>query len=68
MPEKPKPRKDPMAILWVSSHRNALAEVAKACGVTPQFCHYVLYGLRHSKDGKVERMLREMGAPVRARV
>lgn len=63
MPEKP--RKNPMAILWASAHRNTLTEVAKQCGVTPQFCHYVLYGMRRSKDGKVERLLRELGAPVK---
>lgn len=60
-----KVRKDPMAILWASSHRNSLTEVAKTCGVTPQFVHYCLYGTRRSKDGKVERLLKELGAPVR---
>ncbi len=63
--EKKPPRKDPMAILWAHGHRNALTQVADRLGVTPQFCHYVLYGQRKSKDGRVERALRELGAPVK---
>jgi hypothetical protein len=59
------PRKDPMAVLWVNSHRNVLTEVAKQCHCTPQFAHFVLYGMRKSKDGRVERLLREAGAPIK---
>jgi hypothetical protein len=42
-------KKDPLAILWVHTHR------------------YVLYGQRRSADGKVERLLRERGAPVKTK-
>lgn len=54
-----------MAILWAAANRNALTEVAQVCGCSPQFVHYCLYGARKSKDGRVERMLRDMGAPVK---
>jgi hypothetical protein len=67
MPERATPRKDPMAILWASSNRNALTLIARECGCTPQFVHYVLYGLRHSKDGRIERALKALGAPVKCR-
>ena len=56
--------KDPNAILWVAANRNALTAVAERCNCTPQFVGYCLYGQRKSKDGKVERLLRELGAPV----
>jgi len=58
-------RKDPMLILWASAHRNVLTQIAEEVGCTPQFCHYVLYGLRKSRDYRVERRLRELGAPIR---
>jgi hypothetical protein len=57
-------RKNPAAVLWASAHRNLMSEIARSCGCTPQFVHYILYGERRSRDGKVERMLREEGAPV----
>jgi hypothetical protein len=53
-----------MCILWASEHRNVLTEIADQCDVTPQFVHMVLYRYRKSKDGKVERALRERGAPL----
>jgi hypothetical protein len=59
-------KKDPAAILWVHTHRNALTEIAAKCDCSPQFVSYCLYGLRHSRDGKVERLLRERGAPLRS--
>ncbi len=65
MSERAVPRKDPMAILWASSHRNAMTEIAKRLHVTPQFVHMVLYARRRSEDGRVEMALKEMGAPVR---
>lgn len=65
MPDRKPVRKDPMAILWAAANRNALTEIAGACDCTPQFVHYVLYAQRRSKDGRVERMLRDMGAPVK---
>ena len=66
MPEEKK-RKDPMAILWLNANRNVLAEVAREFKVTPQFCHYVLYGMRRSEGGRIERALRERGAPIKPR-
>lgn len=66
MGDRTAPRKDPMCVLWASSNRNALTNIARDCGVTPQFVHYVLYGLRRSKEGKVERLLRELGAPIKS--
>jgi hypothetical protein len=58
-------KKDPKAILWVAANRNALSNIAEQCGCTPQFVGYVLYQQRRSRDGKVERLLRELGAPVK---
>lgn len=66
MADRKSTRKDPMAILWASANRNALTEIAGICNCTPQFVHYCLYGKRKSKDGKVERELRERGAPIHA--
>ncbi len=65
MSDRVVPRKDPMAILWASSHRNALTEIAKRFNVSPQFCHMILYAKRRSKDGRIERALKELGAPVK---
>lgn len=60
-------RKDPMTILWVHGHRGIIASVARDCKVTPQFVGYCLYGTRKSKDGRIERLLKEAGAPIKAR-
>lgn len=60
-----KPKKNPQAILWIAQHRNALTEIAKQCQVTTQFVSYVLHGQRRSGDGRVERLLRQWGAPVK---
>lgn len=65
MPDRPMPRKDPMAILWAAAHRNTLTAIADEVGVTPQFVSMCLYGRRKSKDGRIERKLRELGAPVK---
>ncbi len=65
MSERAVPRKDPMAILWASSHRNAMTEIAGELHVTPQFVHMVLYARRRSADGRVERALKALGAPVK---
>jgi len=59
------PRKDPMIVLWASAHRNVLSELARQFNVTPQFCHMVLYAHRKSRDGRIERALRELGAPIK---
>ena len=66
--DRDKVRKDPLAILWVHTHRKALTEIAAKCGVSSQFCGYVLYGQRRSADGRIERLLRQAGAPVGAPV
>lgn len=65
MADRDKPRKDPLAVLWASDHRNALTEVARDHKVTPQFCCMVLHGRRKSRDGRIERALRAMGAPIK---
>jgi len=63
--DRTKIRKDPRAILWVAANRSALTAIAEQCKCTPQFVGYVLYSQRRSKDGKIERLLRELGAPVK---
>ena len=54
------------AAKWVSEHRGELSRIARGVRpqVTPQFVHQVLRGLRRSEDGRVERALKKMGAPV----
>lgn len=51
---------------WVFRTRGAVAAVAARVGVTPQFVYMVLMGKRKSKDGKVERELRKVGAPMKS--
>jgi hypothetical protein len=53
------------AVVWVAEHRGKLSQIAKEARVSAQFAHQVLRGLRKSKDGNVERILRREGAPVR---
>ncbi len=65
MAERAAPRKDPLAILWAASHRNVLTKIADQMGVSPQFVSMCLHGRRRSKDGRIERKLRELGAPVK---
>jgi hypothetical protein len=62
---EPKIKKDPMAVLWLNTHRNVLSEVARALKVSPQFVSMVLYGRRKSEDLRVERALKEKGAPIK---
>lgn len=67
MSDQKSKRKDPMAVLWAASNRNVLTEVARKFGVSPQFCHYVLYGKRRSEGLRIERALRELGAPIQVK-
>ena len=50
-------------VVWVSQNRGILTSIADRLNVTPQMVHMVLRGLRKSEGGKIERMLREAGAP-----
>ena len=54
------------AARWVAENRGQLSRIARGVRpkVTPQFVHQVLRGLRRSEDGRVEKMLRKVGAPV----
>lgn len=65
MADRAIPRKDPLAILWAANNRNALTAIADRMGTSPQFVSMVLHGKRKSKDNRVERALREMGAPIK---
>lgn len=51
---------------WVARNRGQLSRIAREVvpEVTPQFVHLVLRGRRKSGDGRVEKMLRKVGAPV----
>ncbi len=51
-------------LVWVSNNRGKLTEIARIAKVSPQFVHLVMHGSRSSKDGTVERLLREAGAPL----
>ena len=55
---------DPKIIIWQSRNHGVLTAVANDIGCSVQFCHLVLRGRRRSKDGRVERLLREKGAPL----
>lgn len=52
--------------IWISHNRGKLTQIAAAVSpkVAPQFVTQVLRRHRKSKDGRVERMLREAGAPL----
>jgi len=50
-------------VVWVSQNRGILTSIADRANVTPQMVHMVLRGLRKSEGGKIERMLKEAGAP-----
>lgn len=54
-------------IVWVAGNRNKLTKIANDPRVnkSPQFVHMVSRGQRKSKDGVIERLLREAGAPIR---
>jgi hypothetical protein len=54
----------PHMLVWVSDNRGAMTSIAEKAGVSPQFVHLVLRGARSSSDGRVERLLREKGAPL----
>ncbi len=64
--KKPKPEISDEMHLWLAKNRGALTEIANTVRpfVTPQFVCMVARRLRKSKDGKVERMLKEKGAPL----
>lgn len=51
-------------LVWVSNNRGKLTDIAGKSNVSPQFVHLVLRGERSSSDGRVERLLREAGAPI----
>lgn len=51
-------------LVWVSNNRGKLTEIAGKASVSAQFVHLVLRGERSSSDGRVERLLREAGAPI----
>jgi hypothetical protein len=67
-PAKTLSRKDPLCILWVAENRNTLTEIADLCDCSPQFVSLVLHQRRKSKDGRVERALRDRGAPLVTKV
>lgn len=54
-------------MVWVGSNRGICREIAKATKKTPQFINLVLYGKKHSSDGRIEQMLKNAGAPIRMR-
>jgi hypothetical protein len=58
--------KDMAASIWSLRNRGQISKIAARIRppVSPQFVHLVLHGKRKSRGGKVERMLREAGAPV----
>lgn len=53
-------------LVWISLNRGVLSKIAAEMKppVTPQFVSQVVRGLRKSKDGKIERLLKSYGAPI----
>jgi len=49
---------------WVAVNRGVLTRIARDVKVSPQFVHQCLRKLRQSEDGRVERLLRQAGAPL----
>ena len=49
---------------WIASNRGRMSELAQKAGCSPQFVYLVTRGKRKSKGGKVERMMRQAGAPI----
>lgn len=58
---------DEVAAQWVARNRGKLSEIANQVRprVSSQFVHLVLRGKRKSSDGRVERLLRREGAPLK---
>ncbi len=56
--------RDPKTLLWIGQNRGVLTKIAKEVNRSAQFVHLVYYGRRNSSDGRVERLLRERGAPI----
>jgi hypothetical protein len=53
-------------LVWIAQNRGVFSKIARAMHppVTSQFVSQVARGQRKSKDGKVERELKKMGAPI----
>lgn len=51
-------------ILWIRQNRGQLARVAQTLRCSPQFVSQVANGVRSSKNMRIERMLKEAGAPL----
>ena len=53
-------------IVWLAQNRGVLTSISKQVhpAVTPQYVSQVVRGLRKSKDGKIERLLKSHGAPI----
>lgn len=64
--KKPSPPVTDALLLWLARNRGVLKWVADQIrpAVTEQFVCMVARGKRKSKDGKVERLLRQKGAPI----
>jgi hypothetical protein len=56
----------PELILWIAQNRGLLSKIAKALkpAITPQYVSQIARGQKKSKDGGVERKLRESGWPM----
>lgn len=55
---------DPEIARWVAENPGAMREIAESCRCDRSFVSKVLHGQRKSKDGAVERELKDRGAPI----
>ena len=53
-------------LIWLAQNRGILTKVSLQVKppVSPQFVSQVYRGIRKSKDGKIERLLKQYGAPL----
>jgi hypothetical protein len=51
-------------LVWVQYNRGTLTKIAREAQVSPQFVHLVMRGARSSTAGRIEKLLRERGAPL----
>lgn len=54
-----------LAVLeWIANNRGAIARIAQQTRRSNASVSMILHGKRKSEDGRVERLLREAGAPI----
>jgi hypothetical protein len=50
-------------ILWLDENKGVLTRIATACSVSQPFVSEIFHGRRSSRNGQVEALLADAGAP-----